>query len=448
MVAEYDIHRKSYKYGVKDWQLLVTILRDYSGELVKLSKEFSEKNSYYKFQRVMSPFIELLLTILIIYVFLIGGVLISVNLNSNKLLQALTLAAMFVPIILLLIVILLNTMSEVRHKRLVLKQTEKDARVLASRLESALRLTISVADQVEISLAKKLEMDLYIDKSSSALENYYLILDTKSKYKNSKNREIFEPLSNALSKLESQNKKTRLSGIYDLEQVGIDMPSDYHMAVVESLSAFLKDRQSVDNISKIFTIYKRRYDVMFNALRRWILVTHNLFTLQGYMPKYKKNQTVFYPEIPDDIYAALNVLGRRNTSEEPEIFGIDLRRVDLTGIEIRAFDFTNANLRDCSFAYADLQGIDFSCADLRGTNFSHAKIRDSIFEKADLHGANFTNADLNIVNFRYANLNATNFTEATLDEVIADVKNSERGVFYGCHNVKFSWNENNINSST
>jgi hypothetical protein len=49
---------------------------------------------------------------------------------------------------------------------------ENDARTMYSRLESAIRLTITVSDQVEISLAKKLEMDLRIDEARSALQYY------------------------------------------------------------------------------------------------------------------------------------------------------------------------------------------------------------------------------------------------------------------------------------
>jgi hypothetical protein len=155
MVAEYDIHRKSYKYGPEDWQLLVNVLHEHSEKLVVLSNQLLKEKNDYKFRKIISPFFELLLTIFIIAVFLVGGTLISVNVNINNLPQALTISAVCLPSIIILIVSLLTSMSRSRYKRLTLKQLEKDARVLASRLESALRLMVSVADQVEISLAKK-----------------------------------------------------------------------------------------------------------------------------------------------------------------------------------------------------------------------------------------------------------------------------------------------------
>jgi hypothetical protein len=53
--------------------------------------------------------------------------------------------------------------------------------MIANRLESAMRLTVEVADQVEANLARKLELDLRIDDASSALEYYYSVVNLKSK---------------------------------------------------------------------------------------------------------------------------------------------------------------------------------------------------------------------------------------------------------------------------
>jgi hypothetical protein len=65
---------------------------------------------------------------------------------------------------------------------------ERDARMIATRLESAMRLTVEVADQVETNLARKLELDLRIDDASYALEYYYSVVDSKVKESSNKKK--------------------------------------------------------------------------------------------------------------------------------------------------------------------------------------------------------------------------------------------------------------------
>lgn len=398
MVAEYDIHRKSYKYGSEDWQLLVKILHDYSDKLMNLSHKLSKEKNSYKFSKITAPFTELLLTTLIIFVILFGGTFSLISLNvKNDASQAAAIAIATLAAATTIAVLLFTSMDISRSKRLTLKHLEKEARVLSSRLESTLILTISVADQVEISLAKKLEMDLYIDESSSALEYYHLISGSKTKYRNTRDKEIVEPFSNAIDSLESKSMRTRLAGIYDLEQFSIDLPAKYHTAVVESLCAFIRDRRSVDNT---FTEIRIKKDRKLNNLMK-------LFDF-------------FYSDIPKDIQVALNVLRRRSTLEEYADIAIDLRRVNLAGAEIKEFNFQYANLRDCNFRRANLQGIDFSYADLRGADFSEASIKNSNFGQANLNGANFTSAKLFTDNFTKANLSAVNFSEANFHDVYID----------------------------
>jgi Pentapeptide repeats (9 copies) len=398
MVAEYDIHRKSYKYGSEDWQLLVNILHDYSDKLMSLSHKLAKEENLYKFRRITSPLTELLLTTLIVIVILFGGVysLISVNIK-NDISQAIAIIIATLSAAATIAVLLFTLMSISRREKLILKHIEKDARVLSSRLESALRLTISVADQVEISLAKKLEMDLYIDESSSALEYYHLISDSKTKYKSAKYKEIIEPFSDAIGRLESKSMKTRLSGIHDLEQISIDLPDKYYTVTLETVCAFIRDRRSVDNTSMDIRIKKDKS------------IMHLM-----------KSIDFFYSDIPEDIKFALNVIRRRNKLQENTAIKIDLRRVNLAGAELMGFDFRYANLRDCNFRRANLQGIDFSHADLRGVDFSEAIIRDSDFSKADLNGANFSSARLITDDFIGANLNAINFSRTYFKNVHID----------------------------
>jgi hypothetical protein len=58
---------------------------------------------------------------------------------------------------------------------------ERNARMMAGRLESVIRLTVVITDQVETNLARKLELDSRVDEASYALEYYYSVVKSKSK---------------------------------------------------------------------------------------------------------------------------------------------------------------------------------------------------------------------------------------------------------------------------
>jgi hypothetical protein len=57
----------------------------------------------------------------------------------------------------------------------------KDARLVAGKLESVMSLTVEIANQVEINLARKLELDLRITDASYALEYYYSVANSKAR---------------------------------------------------------------------------------------------------------------------------------------------------------------------------------------------------------------------------------------------------------------------------
>jgi hypothetical protein len=57
----------------------------------------------------------------------------------------------------------------------------RDARLIADKLEKVMRVTIEIQDKIEINLARKLELDLRIADAQSALEYYYSIVEAKQK---------------------------------------------------------------------------------------------------------------------------------------------------------------------------------------------------------------------------------------------------------------------------
>jgi Pentapeptide repeats (8 copies) len=86
--------------------------------------------------------------------------------------------------------------------------------------------------------------------------------------------------------------------------------------------------------------------------------------------------------VPDDIAAALGVLGRGSVIGPGA--GSELERVDLRGAELAGLRIPLLCLAD-----SNLEGADLSAADLSG-----ATLRNVILRDADLRGANLTDADL------------------------------------------------------
>jgi hypothetical protein len=178
MTAEYDITRKSYKYSIDDWQLLVNILREYGDKLTGLSQKISiEKNRY----RVESSSARARIrVVLYTALFLVSSLVLFVLTTKSFLttdrhfLLLYTTFGVFCLAISTMLSIVFRDRREDSDTPIYL--IEMAASRISSRLESAIRLTITVSDQVEISLAKKLEMDLRIDEARSALDYYYSVV--------------------------------------------------------------------------------------------------------------------------------------------------------------------------------------------------------------------------------------------------------------------------------
>lgn len=214
--------RKSYRYTTEDWQILINILRRYSTELKSLAQQVliakSRKKSilqpvitHFRFMRIYlsnsseKEMIILYVILLVMVLLLLLLVLVTIYPPFTFEFAKIILITSdgikeFASVIVFLISVCLGGMyileysayssislrTSGRNSRDLfrLELLEKDARVMSTRLESAVRLTITASDQLEISLAKKLEMDLLVDEAISALEYYHTeVGDEKKAYK-------------------------------------------------------------------------------------------------------------------------------------------------------------------------------------------------------------------------------------------------------------------------
>jgi hypothetical protein len=203
--------------------------------------------------------------------------------------------------------------------------------------------------------------------------------------------------SKAVEQLGANGVNVRLGGVYALERLMRDSPSD-QPTIVEVLSAFIRN----------------------NARPRT--------TTAPVMPG-AGGMTLPRPET--DVLGALTVLARRDTRHDApkqatdlsrtDLSNLDLRQVDLHGANLVASDLHGSSLRAVDLTGANLAIADFSGADLTAANLAGAQMFFTDLAGADLTEVNLAGADFVDTNLTGANLDRTKMTDsqrrsATFDE--------------------------------
>jgi hypothetical protein len=191
MSISQDPSQKFHQYDSDDRQLLVGLLHEYSDKLVEASRKIARSRANGKVKKTsMYLFIGFsLCSLLPLFSYVKNGYF-----NHDSLI----LIILFESMSILASLVILNSyrasnwISSFWLKEVESAFLERDARMIANRLESAMKLTVEVADRVETNLARKLELDLRIDDASSALEYYYSVVNLKPKLKPKPKKSIWD----------------------------------------------------------------------------------------------------------------------------------------------------------------------------------------------------------------------------------------------------------------
>lgn len=102
-----------------------------------------------------------------------------------------------------------------------------------------------------------------------------------------------------------------------------------------------------------------------------------------------------------------------------DLYGADLREVNLTHTSLSGVNLSGANLNKADLSEANLSGADLSKANLseahlNKTDLSKARLHGARLMKADLKGAYMSTADLGYAALSEANLSETNLSGANL----------------------------------
>lgn len=177
---------------------------------------------------------------------------------------------------------------------------------------------------------------------------------------------ITDRFSKAVEQLGSEQLAVRVGAIYSLERIARDSIRD-HWTVMEVLSFFIQDKCPIRNDDDIIP---------------------------------QKNDAF------KDVQAAVIVLGRRNSSQDPKDSNLDL-----SYIEVRWVSFFKGYFINTLFFRSTLSGINFYKANLEKSNFWQANLT-----RATLFGANLSQADLVETNFHEADLRECNLSGAKINK--------------------------------
>jgi hypothetical protein len=200
-IDPYTNKQTLYKYESEDRQLLVNLLHEYSEKLIQISQELDLKKQQRSKQTQIYKSIEKIFGIAF-YISAIGLASVSLLILSLYLVfryqmfvsnqsKAFSSDDLMVVAFLLGLFILsgfvvfqspkINASTNRTPTKIVrmIGLLEEDTRTIADKLEKVMRVTIEIQDQIEINLARKLELDLRIGDAQSALEYYYSVVKTR-----------------------------------------------------------------------------------------------------------------------------------------------------------------------------------------------------------------------------------------------------------------------------
>ena len=189
-------------------------------------------------------------------------------------------------------------------------------------------------------------------------------------------RNMLKTLKVAIAQLTDRELQTRLSGIYQLEELA--NCQQCYCQVIDTLAHFLR-----------------------NQVRS--------------REKFDNSQL---PDIRIDVQAAISVIAR-NAKQDRENQILDLSYVDIRGINLDDANLERAilyqtNLAGASLNRANLHKAVLSVANLAGANLSQANLSQAIMGAANLTGANLSHANLYQTNLFLANLHGTIFDGTNL----------------------------------
>ena len=222
----------------------------------------------------------------------------------------------------------------------------------------------------------------YVSLNGQLRANSDQLQTTKSQLQITEQGQITDRYTAAITDLGSASVDVRLGGIYALQRIMRDSARD-QPTVVAVLCAFVRDHAKVATATS----------------------AHPSASPHASAPS----------QVPNDIQAALTVVGTRNTTYDT-YDGSPTVVVDFTGADLSGANLNGAHLTGADLTGADLSGALLGSALLGGATLSATNLSGAFLGSATLSAANLSGAFLNGANLNGANLNGANLTDANLTD--------------------------------
>jgi Pentapeptide repeats (8 copies) len=238
---------------------------------------------------------------------------------------------------------------------------------------------------------------------------WHYLRRTEAQFQHADRQINTDRFSQAIALLASDRMEIRLGGIYLLERLAEQSPSEYWLTI-EVLTAFVRERSTPTPLPLTLGIAEHQPQI-----------------LSSNDPKISRRRPPL-SRIPTDIQAVMTILSRRDVSKDRpdriiELRESNLRDADLNGIELWGADLWKVNLREAQLWQAKLAGASLGRANLSEASLWQADLEGAYLWKANLEGANLTEANLEQANLegsnlKGANLHQTNLINADLRKVV------------------------------
>jgi hypothetical protein len=230
---------------------------------------------------------------------------------------------------------------------------------------------------------------------------------TDMQFQHTERKLLTDRFSQAIVHLASDKLEIRLGGIYLLERLAQESPTEYWLTI-EILTAFVRERSSIMEAPPPNGIPERPLKIV-----------------GGIDLPISRNRPQL-SRVPTDIQAVMTILSRRDTSKDRpdriiELRESNLRDADLKGIELWGADLWKVNFREAQLWQAKLVGASMGRANLREASLWQADLEGAYLWKANLEGANLTEANLEQANLDGSNLKGANLQQTNL--INADLRN-------------------------
>ena len=176
----------------------------------------------------------------------------------------------------------------------------------------------------------------------------------------------------------------RLGGIYALQRLAEEHPEEYHLQIMQLLSAFVRNP-----------------------------------TASGSMTDESRGvPSTRYPSLRDDVQAAITAISQRShigqTIEWDSIFALDLGGAYLVRANLRQAALMRANLHGAHLIHADLTYADLAGAELTKAELQYADLTGATCSRAVIVSASLDGCVAQWTKFDAANLTGSNLSEADL----------------------------------